>query len=114
MKVNFGEMEDKIRQGRIRRISKEVLGIVQDVAGKKKFVVEFEDGQKKEMSSSSLSCVSQKQDFDEEVDKTTSDIPKIVQGELLNINGGPFCEGDGTLGKVIQLSIYYCFFVEAI
>ena len=47
MKAKVSDMEEKTREGRIRRMSKELVDIVQDVAGKKKFVVETEDGNKK-------------------------------------------------------------------
>ena len=54
LKVEVGELEEITSEGRSRRIRKEVVGCVQDVVGKKKFLVKFEDGQKKEMGSFSL------------------------------------------------------------
>ena len=59
-----------------------MVGCVQAVVGKKKFVVKFEYGQKKYMSSSSMSYVCEKEEVSEEVDKTIYDIPKRGQGEL--------------------------------
>ena len=38
-------MAENIREGRIRKLSKYMAGFVQDVLGKKKFLVQFEDGQ---------------------------------------------------------------------
>ena len=49
------------------------------MTGKKRFLVQFEDIQKKDMSVSSLSYVSDKEAFGEEIHKTTYDLPKIVQ-----------------------------------
>ena len=41
VKENFGETEKKKRDGRIRRKRKEVVGCVQDVTGKKNFLVKM-------------------------------------------------------------------------
>ena len=54
VKAKVGELEKITREGRSRRMSKEVMGCVQSVVGKKKFLVQLDDGQKKEISSSSL------------------------------------------------------------
>ena len=59
-------MEKITREGRIRRMRKEEVGCVQSVAGKKNFLILFEDGQKKEMGSSSLVYLSSKQEVDME------------------------------------------------
>ena len=48
IKAKVGELEKIARYGRIRRMRKEVVGCVQISVGKKKFLVKFEDGQKKE------------------------------------------------------------------
>ena len=54
VKAKVGELEKITRGGRSRRMRKEVVVCVQDVAGKKKFLFQFEDGQKKDLSASSL------------------------------------------------------------
>ena len=72
-------------------MSKDVVVCVQSVLEKKKFVVQFEDGQKREMSDSSLSCVCEKDQVGKEADKTISGIPKRVKGGLLTINWYTFC-----------------------
>ena len=54
VKAKVGELEKITREGRSRRMRREVVGCVQAVGEKKKFVVQFKDGQKKEISSSSL------------------------------------------------------------
>ena len=51
IKAKVGETEENTREGRSRTMRKEGVGCVQDVVGKNKFLVQFEDGQKKEMSS---------------------------------------------------------------
>ena len=47
LKAKVGEMGDITREGRIIRMKKEVMGCVHAVAGNEKFLVQFEDGQKK-------------------------------------------------------------------
>ena len=47
MKSSFGEAEENTVEERIRRMRKGAVVCVNAVAGKKKFVVKFEDGQKK-------------------------------------------------------------------
>ena len=68
-------------------MSKEVVGCVKDVVVKKRFLVQFEDGQKKEMISSSLVFLSSKEEVD--MDEPLSSSPKKEQGELLIIDGNP-------------------------
>ena len=88
-----------------------MMGCVQAVLGNKKFVVQFENFQKREMSASSLSYVCEKEGVVKDVDKTISGLSKIEQVELLTINWNTVCEGDGTFLKGIILSMFYrlCF-----
>ena len=44
VKSKVGELENTTRKGRIRRTKKEVVGCVQSVVGKKKFLLKVEDG----------------------------------------------------------------------
>ena len=60
---------------------------VQSVLFKKKFLVQFEDGHKKEISSSSLVCLSSKEEV--EMDEPISHLPQKEEGGLLTINGDP-------------------------
>ena len=66
-------MENITREGRIRRMQKEVVVCVHSVAGKKKLLVQFEDGEKKETGSSSLVFLSSKEevDMDEAISHST-------------------------------------------
>ena len=41
-----------------------------------------------------MSYLREKEVVAQEVYETPSDLPKIGQGELLTLNGVPFCEGD--------------------
>ena len=71
-----GDMEERTRERRITRTRNEVVGCVQDVAGKKKFLVQFEDGHIRDMSASLLSCVFYKEEVVQEANQTISDLPK--------------------------------------
>ena len=83
------------------------MGYVQSVLGNKKFLFKFENGQKRYMSASSLSCFCKKKRVKKEVDETIIDLSKIEQGELLTINWNTVCEGVGTFGKGINFYIFY-------
>ena len=54
VKAAVGESEDITREGRIRMMRNEVIVCVHDLVGKKRFLVKFEDGQKKVISYSFL------------------------------------------------------------
>ena len=74
VKAMVRELENITRELRIRRMSKEVMVFVQAVVGKKKFLVQFEDGQKKEISSSLLVYLSPKEEV--EMEEPISHLPK--------------------------------------
>ena len=60
VKSNVGDFENITREVRIRIIRKDLVGFFQDVVGNKKLLVQFEYGQKKEISSSLLVILSSK------------------------------------------------------
>ena len=51
VKSKIGELEEEVREGSSRRISKELNGVVQGVSGKKRFLVRFLDGCENNLSS---------------------------------------------------------------
>ena len=51
VKTKFGNMKVNKREGRRRRTRKEVVLFVQDVVGKNNFLVKFEYGHKRDMTS---------------------------------------------------------------
>ena len=51
MEEKVGDMEERIKEGRIRRTRKEMVGCVQDLVGGNNFLVQFKDGKRREMSS---------------------------------------------------------------
>ena len=54
VKAKVGELEKISREGRSRRMRKYVVGCVQTIIGKKKFLIKFEDGHNIDMGSVSL------------------------------------------------------------
>ena len=73
---------------------KEELGCFQAVVGNKKLLVQFKDGKRREMSSSSLSYVCSKEEVGQEANGTISDLPKKEEFGLLTIYGDPVDGGD--------------------
>ena len=73
-------------------MSKQVVRCVWTILGNNNFLVKFEYGQNMEISASSMPYICSKQEVFKQVDKTISELPKIVQGELLSIDGGPVYE----------------------
>ena len=69
-------MEDNTREGRIRRVRKDLMGCVQDVMGKKKLVVQFKKNQKKEMISCSIVYVCSKEEIYLGMDDPISNLPE--------------------------------------
>ena len=87
---------------------KEVMGCVQSVFGKNKFLFLFEDGQKKQIGSCLLVHLSEKEEVDMEESITL--FPEKEKGALLTINGDP---ADGEPCMFVQgmyLSVFYCLF----
>ena len=74
VKAKVGELEKITMEGRSRRMSKEVVVCVHSVMGKKKFLVQFEDGKNKEMSSLLLLFLSLKEEV--EMDGALSHSPE--------------------------------------
>ena len=81
---------------------------VQAVVGKKRFLVQFEYGQKKEMSSCSLVFLCSKEEVD--MDEPLSNSPKKEQSELLIIDGNPEVGEPCTFGRVVYLYVFCCLF----
>ena len=44
MKAKLGDLEEDIREGFLRRSRKEMSGVMQEVVGKKRYSVRFQDG----------------------------------------------------------------------
>ena len=57
VKAKIGDLEEEVRAGNSRRMSKELTGVVQGVSGRRRFLVSFKNGQKKNLSSYQLTVV---------------------------------------------------------
>ena len=66
VKAKVGELEKITRDGRIRRTKKYVVRCVHSVAEKKKFLILFEYGNKKEIGSSLLVYLCEKEEVEME------------------------------------------------
>ena len=103
--VNMCENKRGVRR---RRVIKDMVVCVQAFVGNNNFLIKFEGGQKRDISASFISCLLSKDEVCQEVDDTIYDLPKILQGEILSIDGDPVCEGHDILEKGFYLSIFYC------
>ena len=74
-------MEKITRKGRISKTRKEVVGCVQSVVGKNKFIFLFKDGQKKEIGSCSLLYLNEKEEVD--MEELITLFPEIEEGGTL-------------------------------
>ena len=57
VKAKIGELEEEVRVGSSRRMSKELTVVVQAISGKRRFLVKFHDGCEKNLSSNQLTVV---------------------------------------------------------
>ena len=79
---------------------------VQRVVGENKFIILFEDGQKEEISSSSLVYFSEKEEVEMEDSITLP--PEIEEGVPLTINGDPPGGETCMFVKGIYFYVFYC------
>ena len=107
VKEKFGEMEEKKSEGRSRRARKELVVCVQDVIGKKMYLVKFKYRHKTEMSSHSLSYVCSKEEVGHETDDSISNLHQKLKGELLTIDGDTV----GEEGSMFEKGIYFLYII---
>ena len=80
------------------------------MAGKKKFLIQFEYGYKKEISDSSLVFLSSKEEVD--MDEALSHSLEKEQGEMLNIVGNTEVRENCMFVNGTYFSIFYCLYYE--
>ena len=78
VKAKIGELEEEVRVGSSRRMRKELTGVVQDISGKRRFLVRFHDECKKNLSSNQLTIVAAHEILVEEA-PLVSTIPEIPE-----------------------------------
>ena len=86
---------------------KEVVVFVQSVVVKKRFLVLFEYWQMKEIGSSLLVYLSEKEEV--EMEEPISYLPEKEEGVLFTINGVPEVGEHCMFVKVMYSSVFYCF-----
>ena len=84
------------------------MGCFHGVVGKKKFLVQFEDGQRKEISSSALVFLSSKEEV--EMNEAISRSPEKEQDLLLTVVGDTEVGEPCIFGKGMYLSMFYFLF----
>ena len=57
MKTKVGDLEEEAREGFCRRLRKDLTVVAQEVSGKRRFLVRFQDGCEKDMTSNKLTAV---------------------------------------------------------
>ena len=82
VKAKVGELEEEIREGFSRRLSKEMTGVVQEVVGKSKYLVRFQDGLEKDMSSDQITIVVVRSEVEEEIEVREVEMIPEVREEL--------------------------------
>ena len=81
VKANICELEEEVRAGSLRRMRKELTGMVKGVLGNKRFLVRFQNGCKNNLSSNQLTVVIvEKIPVEEEPEVST--IPEILEGNV--------------------------------
>ena len=80
VKAKIGELEEEVRVGSSRRMSKELTGLVQSISGKRRFLVRFHDGCEKNLSSNQLTIVAAHEILVEEAPlvSTITEIPEDI------------------------------------
>ena len=90
VKGKVGELEEGIREGFVRRLRKEVIGVVGRVVGPRRYLMRFEDGFKKEPSLNKLTVVT-KERIPETEDAEEVDIP-VKEIERVDVDKGLYQE----------------------
>ena len=78
VKAKVCELEEDIREVFPRRLRKDITGVVQEVVGKRIYLVIFQDGLEKEMSSNHLTIVVVRSEVEEEIEvREVEMIPEV-------------------------------------
>ena len=81
VKSKIGDLEEEVKAGNSRRIRKELSGVVQGVSGRMRFLVRFQNGCKKNLSSNQLTIVIVESILVEE-EPEVSTIPDIPENQV--------------------------------
>ena len=82
VKAMVGELEEDIREGLFCRLRKEMTGVVQEVVGKRRYLIRFQDGLEKDMSSNHITIMVVRSEVEEEIKVRAVDIIPEVREDL--------------------------------
>ena len=85
VKEEVGELEEDIREIFSRRLRKEMSGVVQEVVGKRRYLVRFQDRGEKEMLLNQLSIVVFRSEVEEEIEVREVEMIPEVGEELREV-----------------------------
>ena len=78
VKANVGDLKEDIREGFLRRSMKEMTGVVQEVLGKRKYLLRFQNGLKKDMLSNQITIVVVRSEVEEDIEaREVEMIPEV-------------------------------------
>ena len=106
VKAKVGELDKITREGRSRRMRKEVEGCVQNVVGNNNFLVLFEDGQKKDIGSCLLVYLSEKEEV--EMEESITLFPQKRVRHTVDYYGDTTDGEPCMFVNGIYLSVFYC------
>ena len=81
VKSKIGELEEEVRAGSSRSTRKELPGVVQGVSGRRRFLVRFQNGCEKNLSSNKLTVVIVEK-IPEEKEPEVSEIVEIPEEQV--------------------------------
>ena len=82
MKTKVSDLEEEIREGFQRRLSKDMTGVVQEFFGNMRYLVWFQDGLEKEMLLNQLTILVNRSEVEEEIKVKEVDMIPEVREEL--------------------------------
>ena len=68
VKAKVGELEEEISEGFSRKLRKDMTGVVQEVVGKRRYLVKFKYGLDKDMLSKQITIVVVRSEVEEEIE----------------------------------------------
>ena len=90
LKAKIGELEEEVRVDSSRKMRKELTGVVQGVSGRRRFLVRFHNGCKKNLSSNQLTSVTAHKILVEEAPEVST-IPEIPEDNVESHKGYYLC-----------------------
>ena len=83
VKAKAGKLEEEIREGFLRRLRKDITVVVQEVVGKRRYLVRFQDGLEKEILLDQITIVVVRSEVGEEIEVREVEMIPEVREELV-------------------------------